>query len=276
MPYKRAWIGVFIMLLLSVAAFWRNYWGTFTTVPWQYHVHGLSATAWMLLLIAQSWSIHHGQRDLHKTAGLMTFAVIPVFTAGGLLVVGTMAAAPPGHPLYELFGDRLAAVDVISTAVFLWFIFEALRHRRRAGLHGGYMISTVFLLMAPTLGRLMPGFVPGLTIRSMDEIHRFGYGLHASHAISLIILGFLITRYRRFSRPFVIAAITIITQSIVFETLAKTDVWDAAMRAYASVPPMAQLLAGLGLGAAVALAGWRAGKAVPGPSAPPDIAQSAS
>ena len=91
MPYKRAWIGVIIMLLLSVAAFWRNYWGTFTTVPWQYHVHGLSATVWMLLLIAQSWSIHHDQRGLHKTAGLLIFALIPVFAAGGVLVVMRVA-----------------------------------------------------------------------------------------------------------------------------------------------------------------------------------------
>ncbi|MEO0346761.1 MAG: hypothetical protein AAF229_10940 [Pseudomonadota bacterium] len=274
MPYKRAWIGVFIMLLLSVAAFWRSYWSTFTTVPWQYHVHGPSATVWMLLLIAQSRSIHIGERSLHRTAGRITFLLIPVFTAGGLLVIGTMAVGQ--SPFYEIYGDRLAAVDIITTAVFLWFIFEALRHRRRAGLHGGYMISTVFLLMAPTLGRIMPNFVPGLTIRSMDQIHRFGYGLHVSHAIALAILAFLITRYRRFSRPFLIAAITLVSQSIVFETLAKTDAWDAAMRTYAGIPPVTQLVAGLVLGAAVALAGWRAGKAQAGPSAPPDIAQAAS
>ncbi|MEL6446525.1 MAG: hypothetical protein AAFQ62_01115 [Pseudomonadota bacterium] len=274
MPYKRAWIGVSIMLLLSVAAFWRSYWSTFTTAPWQYHVHGLSATVWMLLLIAQSWSIHHDQRSSHKTAGLATFALIPVFTAGGFLVVGTMAVGQ--GPFYELYGDRLASVDIITTAVFLWFIYEALRHRRRAGLHGGYMISTVFLLMAPTLGRIMPNFVPGLTIRSMDQIHRFGYGLHVSHAIALVVLAFLITRYRRFSRPFLIAAITLVSQSIVFETLAKTDAWDSVMRAYAGIPPMAQLAAGLVLGAAVAWLGWRAGKAEAGPSTPPDIARATS
>lgn len=35
MPYKRAWIGITLLLLISVAAFWRSYWGTLTTAPWQ-------------------------------------------------------------------------------------------------------------------------------------------------------------------------------------------------------------------------------------------------
>ncbi len=271
MPYRRAWIGILVLLLLSVPAFWRAYWGTLATVPWQYHVHGISASLWLLLLIAQGWTIHHGRRAFHKTAGLASFALIPVFAAGGLLVIGTMANGV--SPFYEMYGDRLAALDIISIAMFLWFAHEALRNRRNAGLHGGYMISTVFFLMAPTLGRLMPAFVPGLTIRSMEEAHRFGYGLHVSHVIAFVFITWLYVAYPRARRPFVLTAAALAVQSIVFETVARTDAWDAVMRSYAGIPPVVLLAVGIAAGAIVVAAGWRAGTPSAGQQPPREAPQ---
>ena len=257
MPYRRAWIGILALLLLSVPAFWPAYWSSLATVPWQYHVHGISATLWLLLLIAQSWTIHHGRRAFHKRAGLASFALIPWFAAGGLLVVGTMANGE--SPFYAMYGDRLAALDLISVTMFLWFTHEALRNRRIVALHGGYMVSTVFFLVAPTLGRLMPAFVPGLTIRSWEEAHRFGYGLHVSHGIALLLLAWLYAAHPRARKPFVLTAAALVLQSIVFETAARTEAWDTAMRGYAAIPPVALLVVGVVAGALVAMAGWRAG-----------------
>lgn len=271
MPYRRAWLGILVLLLLSMPAFWRAYWGTLATVPWQYHVHGIGATLWLLLLIAQSWSIHHARRAVHKTAGLASLVLIPWFAAGGLLVIGTMANGV--SPFYEIYGDRLAAVDVISTAMFLWFTHEALRNRRNAGLHGGYMISTAFFLVAPTLTRLMPAFVPGLTIRSLEDAHRFGYGLHVSHVIAFVFITWLYVACPRARRPFVLTATALAMQSIVFETVSKTDAWDAVMRSYAGIPPVVLLIAGIAAGALVAVAGWRAGKPSAGQRPPREAPQ---
>ncbi len=57
MPYPRAYIYVFVLLLLTFPAFWLNYYSQLADVPWQFHLHGVSATLWMLLLIWQSWTI---------------------------------------------------------------------------------------------------------------------------------------------------------------------------------------------------------------------------
>ena len=177
------------------------------------------------------------------------------------------------NPLYDVFGDRLAALDFISTGMFLWFTHAALRNRRNPALHGGYMISTVFFLMAPTLGRLIPTFVPGLTIRSLDELHRFGYGLHVSHAIAFVFIGWLYVAYPRARRPFVLTAVAIAAQSIVFETVGRIEAWDAAMRSYASIPPVALLVVGIAIGAFAAASGWRAGKPSTGQRPPREAPQ---
>lgn len=69
MPYRHAWIFVLGLLLLTVPAFWRGYWGNLAEAPWAYHVHGISASLWLILLIAQLRTIHGGHRNLHRLLG---------------------------------------------------------------------------------------------------------------------------------------------------------------------------------------------------------------
>jgi len=254
MPYPRAYIYVSCLLLLTLPAFWPGYFSTLTTAPWQYHVHGVTATLWMLLLIWQSWSIHHDRRHIHRVTGLASLALAPLFLAGSLLVIGVMSA---GDGLFrEMFGDRLAIVDLMAAAAFAGFVFGALRHRRNVGLHARYILATPFLLFAPVAARLMPAFVPGLTIRSVEELPRFGTAIHISQALAVAVALWLYTRNRRQGLPFLITAVVLVVQSLAFETVGRTAWWGELSDGFAKTPPLVLALVGFGVGVTVVYFGW--------------------
>jgi len=258
MPYPRAYIFLIAVLLLTFPAFYPNYFSQIGTAAWQYHFHGVTAGAWMLLLIWQSWSIHHGKRAAHRAAGKTMFVITPLFVAGGLLVMSVMVVGE--DPFRAMFGVRLAAVDALAIITFVCFIYAALKHRRNVQLHARYMLATVFILFAPIASRLIPGFVPGLTIRSLEELPRWGLGLHLSHVLTIVLALMLFARDRENGRPWLITIAVIIAQSIVFEVAGKIALWTAFNEWLGSTAPAALMVAGIVIGIAAVFLGWRASR----------------
>jgi hypothetical protein len=156
MPYRHAWMFVLALLPLAGLAFWPSYLSQVATAPLQFHAHGVTATLWVLLLTAQSWSIHAGRRGLHRTLGLASLALFPLFLAGGMSIFIGMAQRFAGElsPFYTLWAARLAWLDIVAVAGFAAFYFEALRQRRTIPLHAGYLLATAIFLLPPILGRL--------------------------------------------------------------------------------------------------------------------------
>ncbi|MBJ7440621.1 MAG: hypothetical protein JHD35_16560 [Sphingopyxis sp.] len=54
MPLRRAHYLVLAMVLATVVAFWPTYFAVLRTARTELHLHGVTATAWMLLLALQS------------------------------------------------------------------------------------------------------------------------------------------------------------------------------------------------------------------------------
>ena len=266
MPYPRAWLWVALLLVLTVPAFWPNYLGQLSVVEWQMHFHGVTAGLWVSLVILQSWSIHHGRRNLHKTAGLASLVLAPLFLAGGVLVIATMGVRQT--PFYELFAARLGLIDVVSVFAFAAFVFMALRHRRNVGLHAGWMIATIFLLINPTIGRLFPAFVPGLTIRSLEELPRFASSIQLAQAIAIAIAVLLFFSYRRHGAPMLAVALVLVLQSILFETLGRSSWWADLHEHIGAISPAVLASFGIALGAVAVIAGWISGSSRPAAQAP--------
>ena len=257
MPYPRAWIWVSVLLVLTVPAFWRGYLGQLGSVEWQLHVHGITAGLWVMLVVLQSYTIHHDKRSLHRTAGLASLILAPLFMAGGLLVVATMAVRP--GPFAEMFGARLALLDVISVIGFAAFMFLALKHRRNVGLHAGWMLATVFPLINPTIARLLPAFVPGLTIRSIEELPRFATSVQLVQLLAIGISLFLYKRYRNHGAPMLAVAAMLVLQSVLFETVARSAWWAGVAAQIGATSPFVLMGLGITAGAVAVIAGWSAG-----------------
>lgn len=257
MPYRRAHYWLLLLFPLAGLAFWPAYFADLRGAPWAFHLHGATASLWLALLAFQSWSIHRRRNPLHRAVGLWSLALFPLFTAGGMLVIRTMAGkfAAQSSPFYALFGARLGLLDGVSTLGLCSLFAMALRRRRNVQLHARYMLGTAFFLIAPILSRLLP-ILPPLAIRGPEDFHRFGYGLHLAHLLAAAIALFLWRRAPRHGRPWLIVAGLIAAQSLLFEYVGATAAWRGLFAAIAAAPaPLAAAL-GAAAGAVAAGLGW--------------------
>ncbi|NGX16381.1 hypothetical protein [Wenzhouxiangella sp. XN24] len=272
MPYPRAYLALLVLVPMIILAFWPGYFSRLGETPWTIHVHGVTASVWVLALIVQSWAIHRRQIGLHRTVGRATFVLVPVFIAGGLLVLQSMAQGTFGgtRPFLVMFGPGLGALDLLSVLFFSGFFYAALRHRRNVQLHARYMLATILLLVTPISSRLLNGFVPGLRIQGPEDMHLFTLGVHLGNAMALAVALGLYFGARRHGRPFLLAAVFLVASSICFQWAAAAGPWLVFFRALGEMPTAALLAVGLGLGALVVYLGWRGppkgvGKPLAGP-----------
>ncbi|QDZ07902.1 hypothetical protein FPZ24_10730 [Sphingomonas panacisoli] len=259
MPYRRAWLFIVALIAATVFAFWRSYFGIFARAPAGFHIHGLTASLWMLLLLAQSWTVDRRQFVAHRILGRATFVAIPLFGAGAMGVIHSMAASTvDGDPFYALWGARLGLLDLLAFGAVLYAAGMALRHRRNVRLHAAYMLSTALPLVSPVLGRVINQTVPGLVIHGPQDFPVFGLGAQLANLIAGGIALWLWRWNRSAGRPWAVAFGVVVAQIVSFETLATGDVWHGAFEAIGSLPLTVPLALGFGAGVVTVLIGWNA------------------
>ncbi len=261
MPYRHAHWYLLLLFPLTGLAFWPNYFAKFAASPYAFHVHGLTASLWILLLAVQSWTIHNRRNALHRGAGMTSLALFPVFLVGGLLVLQTMAhkVGTRADPFYDLFGARLGTMDSVSSIALPFLFYSAIRWRRKVHLHARYMLAPILFLLGPILSRLMPA-LPPLAITGPDTFYLFAYGLHIANGIAAAVAAFLYLRAPRHGRPFLIVGGLIVLQSLLFETLGRTGGWVELYASLASVPTSLLVSLGLAAGILAGAAGWIGGQ----------------
>jgi len=256
MPFRYAtWILLLLIPMIGVA-FWPQYLSDVPHAAFALHAHGMTGAAWIALTIFQTWSIHARRTALHKSAGLAIFAIIPLFTAGGLLAIQSMAAKSlAGHPFYVPFGAILGLDDVIATAALLAMVQRALVHRRNVWLHSGYMLATIILVLPPVIVRLIP--VPD-TAGPPPFDAAYWFAELSAGAIAALVAW----RNPKSRRPFLIAAGITVLQAATVEAFGRTSAWKAMFAGLTHVPMGLLAAIGIAIGATVIWSGWRTKRAV--------------
>lgn len=255
MPYRHAHWSLLALLAAALWAFWPGYLSKLPESSAAFHLHGLTGFLWMVLLIGQSLTIHSGRNTLHRTLGLSVFALFPVFTAGGLLVVHTMAkATAAGDLFYQTYGARLGAIDFFSTIAIVVLVWAALRQRRNSRLHAGYMLSTAFFLVMPVVGRILADYPPFL-VEGPATFYKFGHAVHASVAATTLFALALWLRNRA-NTPMLIIAALVASESLLLEVVGRTEAWKAVFFALGDASPVAHAVVGWTVAVLAMLAGW--------------------
>jgi hypothetical protein len=261
MPYRHAHWWILGLVPFIGLAFWQSYLSTFTTNPPSLHLHGVTASLWLTLLAVQSWSIHHGQRSFHKTNGLASLALFPLFLAGGATIFVGMAQryVAAASPFHAIWPPNLAWLDFVAVGGLAFFYYQALRYRRFVGKHSSYLLATAIFLLPPIFGRLAP--IPmGLDFSKPDVFAQMGPGFHLGNLVSALIAFVIAASDRRHGKPFIIAGVLIIVSSILFEVPGGTAAWKAIYVHAADIPVLPMALAAALAGVAIGWAGWLAGK----------------
>lgn len=211
----------------------------------------------MLLLLAQSMTPHRGQIAFHRRLGQATFVAVPLFGAGSMGVIHSMAIGTVGgDPFYALWGAPLAFIDWLAFGAVLYSVGMALRHRRAVRLHSSYMLSTALMLLSPVLGRVINKTVPGLIIRGPQDFPIFGWGVQMANLIAGLIALWLWRRDPRAGRPWAVALGVIMIQIVGFQLSGTSDVWRAVSTALGTQPLGALLAFGFAAGPITVIAGW--------------------
>jgi hypothetical protein len=270
MPYRHAHWYLLSLFPLAGLAFWSNYISQIATAPAQFHMHGITATLWLTLLVVQSWTMHHGQRRLHRKLGLSSLLLFPLFLAGGIGIFLGMAQrfAEASSPFYTLYAPRLAWIDIVSVAAFAVFFHEALRHRHRVQLHAGYLLATAILLLPPILGRLAP-VLPGLGISGPADFWKLGVGFQLGNGVTALLAFAIAVRRGKDGAPFAFAGAAILVCALLYQTIGGTAVWRNLFAGFAALPVAPLIVATALAGMAIALSGWFSGKSLSPPAPRP-------
>jgi hypothetical protein len=185
--------------------------------------------------------------------------VVPIFLVGGLLAVQTQGDGE--GPFHQRFGPSLVAVDLLTMGLFSFLFAAGLATRGRPQLHARYMVGTLLPLIGPVGARLLVSHQPGLTIRGLADLPRFGTAFHvANGGFVLLLCAGLYARAPRHGFPFLLIGTVALVQSVLFASLLEVA-WGAELAlALSRLPTPLFVAAGLALGAASVLIGWRRGR----------------
>jgi hypothetical protein len=228
-----------LFLLGLVVAFWPSYFARLFEQPSVlFHLHGVALTLWVVMLVAQAQLIRTGRRSLHRRLGTASYVLTPAVAITVSFVHYRVAGALPSLERLPPFVPYFLALTLNSLVVFAAFYALAIYHRRDAGRHARWMISTVFPLFTPVTDRLIGAHWPSLValaprIDGSPILPVFGFALADS-----ILLGLAAWDWRANRRADVFApalgALALYHVSVL--TLYRVPAWSAFCTWFLGLP----------------------------------------
>lgn len=258
LPYKSTYYWVLLILVVTALGFWPTFFSKVNSAPFAFHIHGMTATAWIILVGFQSWSIHHNKTNWHRIIGKTSLVLFPLLAAGFIMIINVSAQGYlNGEDVYyQQLGPSFAWGLGIAFFAYLWFFLQALRHRRNVYLHSAYMLSTLFLVWEAPVSRLILGFVPIMSIEGPDDFINISYAIIIGISMAMIFafILYLLDTSRR--EPFLEAAIFMAIQIAGFLFLAEPESRSTLFTVYAQISPILTVGTGFLLGLLSAWFGW--------------------
>lgn len=261
MPYRQGHWYVGLVLAVILAGFWASYWSPIGHVPIAFHVHALSSSAWLLLLIVQSLAIQRRANGLHRQLGLASFALFPLLMLGFMLIIDLSAQnhARAVHPFSVFLGPSFFAGMAVALIAYLTLFYLALKHRRNIALHAGYMLATPLILFESPFSRVIERFLPWLNIIGSDGPRQVLDVIVIANGLAIAFALILYARKRTAGAPWLLAAGFMALQSLVMWFAPDVPALGAVLRAYATIPLGLTASAGIAGGALAGWLGWRGG-----------------
>ena len=178
--YANAHKWLLIPMIVILVAFTPLYFATFTSEPWAYHTHALSAIAWYSFMITQPYLATRGRLRSHRKWGMVGMLVAGAFIATGLSIqptnvyLGLAGGNPPVFPGEFFYG--LTFTETLPMLGFAASVCMAIVKSRVPDEHATWMLGTVFF-----------GFMPAWLRLSMFPTFAFGIDMSVTGALLISI-----------------------------------------------------------------------------------------
>jgi hypothetical protein len=261
MPYRYGHFYVGFVLLVIVIGFWASYFAPIRTgLPLAFHVHAVTAMAWLGFLILQSVAIHRRMNALHRQIGLASFALFPLLIVGLTMIINLSAHryASNESPFIAFAGPSFAIGMAIAIAAYLVLFYLALRHRHNVKLHAGYMLATPLILFESPFSRVIEAYLPWLNVIGSKGMQGLFDTILVSDGLATAVALVLYFRDRKHGAPWLVAAGFMMAQGVVMWITPGNAALGTMLRAYAAVPEPGTLAAAAAVAAGTCWLGWRA------------------
>lgn len=167
MPFRKAWLYVLTLLVLTFVAFWPSYLSKLPAAKMAHHFHAASAVLWTVLAIVQSWTIHHDRISLHRRTGDGDFPAVPPVPGCGRLGDSCRGDHPCETGLDSATGlsnsenvelAQFGFFDPLANLGYALMFWGGLKYRYKVHLHARYMLGTIMFVIAPIVWRLLRGY----------------------------------------------------------------------------------------------------------------------
>ncbi len=152
-------IAIFIITNLGFYKTYLIHFPKFEGFAAVYHIHGMLAMAWILMLIAQAYLIRVKKYDLHKLVSQLSYIVMPLFLLSLFWVAKesywtNIKTKPEADVLANMSNG--GTIDIF----FIGLIYVlAMVYKKNVGYHLRFMASTGLIILAPGLGRFVFAFL---------------------------------------------------------------------------------------------------------------------
>ena len=216
------------MVIMQIGIF-GDYWWDFSDNAWSVHIHYWTGTAWYAFLILQPYFITKADYARHRT-----FGIIGMFLAGGVCLTALsmlnrdIISAQKAAELPERFGPfqswfffGVSAVEIVMMTAFGYAVIMSILHREEIENHAWWLMSTVFLIMMPALGRGAQNLYVAINFKDWPNVDIM-FPLYITQAVILGLLFFWARKYGRLNHPATYLAAAVNVFILLLEPLGRS------------------------------------------------------
>jgi hypothetical protein len=228
--YKNLHLWMIIPMVIMQAGIFHDYWGDFSENAWSVHVHYITGTVWYLYLIIQPYFATHGQLTRHRTNG-----IIGMFLAGAVCLTAlsmlhrdivnaenSLVRRDNFGPFEPWFFFGVAAVEIVMMTAFGFAVIKSIIHRKQLEDHSWWLISTVFIIMMPALGRGVQFVYIGMNSQHWPNVDIMS-PLYIAEGMILAMLLFGAWKYDKLKHPATWLAVAVNVFNLFLEPIGKSE-----------------------------------------------------
>jgi hypothetical protein len=228
--YKSLYLWMIIPMLIMQLGIFKDYWGDFRENAWSVHVHYWTGTVWYLYLVFQPYLATHGKLPQHRTNG-----IIGMFIGGGVCLTALsmmhrdMVSAQMSLEMPERFGPfqpwffyGVAAVEIVMMIAFGFAVIKSIIHRKKLEDHAWWLVTSVFLIMMPALGRGLGNIWIDMNSKDMPNVNIMT-SIYVTQALILAMILLAALKYRKLKHPATWLAIGVNVFIFLLEPIGRSE-----------------------------------------------------
>ena len=236
--YKNLHLWMIIPMVIMQAGIFHDYWGDFSENAWSVHVHYITGTVWYLYLIIQPYFATHGQLTRHRTNG-----IIGMFLAGAVCLTAlsmlhrdivnaenSLVRRDNFGPFEPWFFFGVAAVEIVMMTAFGFAVIKSIIHRKQLEDHSWWLISTVFIIMMPALGRGVQFVYIGMNSQHWPNVDIMS-PLYIAEGMILAMLLFGTWKYDKLKHPATWLAVAVNVFNLFLEPIGRSEAVQSFLKA---------------------------------------------